>query len=145
MSPAYSCTRVCFSKTGMVLLCHTWGNPLDKNSKVVVSIKWALNDDEIYQIRNPAMWDSASLLKSGSEVQLQHNLEQTSNFWFLVSPCSSMFWRSSQNFQEACSTLCNLLWITLANSDWTFMKTGPEVLTQLCLERVQNLLSALVS
>ena len=105
---------------------------------------WVLNDDEIDQTRNPATWDSASFLNSGSEVPFQHNSEWTTNFWslYLLAPsCSEGVLRLSRKLAACFLTLFELPWQALTE---VFVKTCPEFLTKLCLESVQNLLNVMV-
>ena len=64
------------------------------------------------------------------------------SFYLFAPACSEGAPRLSR---KLATRFLNLLWIALAPSNWTYVKTGPKFLTKLSLENVQNLLSASVS
>ena len=68
-----------------------------------------------------------------------------SNFWSLNLPAPAWSEGVLRLFRKLVTCFATSIWIILANSDWTYVKTGPKVLIKFWLGNPHNLLSVLVS
>ena len=127
-------TKVCYPETVEV---HVVKILWIKTQKVVVSIKWwwDLSQPEILP---------REILHQGLALDQKFCFSVASNLWslYLLAPaCSEGAFILSRKLAACFLTFFELPWQTLTEA---FVKTCPEVLTKLCLESVQNLLSVMV-